>query len=555
MDRPNHWITRVADRVEKRVLRDPEKGEGATIVCASGVSPSGPIHLGNLREVMTVHLVTEELRLRGRNAVHIHSWDDFDRLRKVPAGVPPGFAEHVGRPLADIPDPSGEYESYAARHRGEFEAAAARLGVAPRYIRQSQAYRAGTYLDLVKKAMAERERIFDILAQFQDPERHEAPAELRRSTYYPFRVYCETCHRDTTVIEAWAEPTAFLEYRCVQCGHRGAFSLDDKVEGKLVWKVDWPMRWTFEQVDFEPGGEDHSSPGSSYDVGQRIAREIFGRPAPDYVGYAFVGIAGRSKISSSAGTSATPRAALDILEPAMVRWLYIRRDPGQSFAIDFGQEVVRLYDEWDTFRNRASTGKASPAEAYVHQLCIRTSAGAVQHTEGAVPFRLLSSAADLTQSNRPQILRIVSQHLGNSQPPPSPEELAERLEPRLTCAIHWVEDYFPDDERTKVKPAFDTASYEALREEEKRAVGLLLERLDEPSWSLEGLTRLVYGVPKLVHGLDLDAPPTPEIKEAQRRFFIALYTLLVGSDTGPRLPTLFLSLGLERVRELLGGSR
>src|SRR6185369_17688931 len=197
--------------------------------------------------------------------------------------------------------------------------------------------------------------------------------------------------------------TSFLEYRCATCGHRGAFSLDDKVEGKLVWKVDWPMRWTFETVDFEPGGEDHSSPGSSYDVGKKVIRDIFGRQAPDYVGYAFVGIAGRSKISSSAGTSATPRAALDILEPAMIRWLYIRRDPGQSFAIDFGQEVVRLYDEWDTFRNRALTGKANPAEAYVYQLCVRTSAGDVLHTKGTVPFRLLSSAADLTHSNRPQI--------------------------------------------------------------------------------------------------------------------------------------------------------
>ena len=35
MERPNHWLTRVADRVEKRVLRDPEKGEGATIVSLS----------------------------------------------------------------------------------------------------------------------------------------------------------------------------------------------------------------------------------------------------------------------------------------------------------------------------------------------------------------------------------------------------------------------------------------------------------------------------------------------------------------------------------------
>src|SRR5436190_22023539 len=108
------WVTKIAERVEAHVRQT--KGEHATIVCASGVSPSGPIHLGNLREVMTVHLVTEELRLRGWNAVHIHSWDDFDRLRKVPAGVPPEFAGHVGRALADIPDPKREYESYGMRH-------------------------------------------------------------------------------------------------------------------------------------------------------------------------------------------------------------------------------------------------------------------------------------------------------------------------------------------------------------------------------------------------------------------------------------------------------
>ena len=28
--------------------------------CASGISPSGPVHLGNLRELMTPHLVADE---------------------------------------------------------------------------------------------------------------------------------------------------------------------------------------------------------------------------------------------------------------------------------------------------------------------------------------------------------------------------------------------------------------------------------------------------------------------------------------------------------------
>ena len=44
----------------------------------------------------------------------------------------------------------------------------------------------------------------------------------------------------------------------------------------------------------------------------------------------------------------------------------------------------------------------------------------------------------------------------------------------------------------------------------------------------------------------------PEIKTAQRTFFALLYHLLVGRDTGPRLPTLLLAVGQERVRSLLG---
>ena len=102
------WITKVADRLEANVRQ--RKGEHATIVCASGVSPSGPIHLGNLREVMTVHLVAEELRSRGRHVDHIHSWDDYDRLRKVPAGVSEDFAQYIGMPYSEVPDPGNEYE-------------------------------------------------------------------------------------------------------------------------------------------------------------------------------------------------------------------------------------------------------------------------------------------------------------------------------------------------------------------------------------------------------------------------------------------------------------
>ena len=91
------WLATIADATEAHAAQ--RKTPDATLVCASGISPSGPIHLGNMREAMTTHLIAEALRARGREVVHVHSWDDFDRFRKVPAGQPAWLSEYIGYPL------------------------------------------------------------------------------------------------------------------------------------------------------------------------------------------------------------------------------------------------------------------------------------------------------------------------------------------------------------------------------------------------------------------------------------------------------------------------
>ena len=45
--------------------------------------------------------------------------------------------------------------------------------------------------------------------------------------------------------------------------------------------------------------------------------------------------------------------------------------------------------------------------------------------------------------------------------------------------------------------------------------------------------------------------PTDEVKADQKEFFRLLYNLLVDADRGPRLPTLIMALGTDRVRALL----
>src|SRR3712207_9142924 len=57
--------------------------------------------------------VADELHRRGVPVRHLHVWDDFDRFRRVPAGVDHAWSEHIGRPLSEVPDPWGCHDSWA----------------------------------------------------------------------------------------------------------------------------------------------------------------------------------------------------------------------------------------------------------------------------------------------------------------------------------------------------------------------------------------------------------------------------------------------------------
>jgi lysyl-tRNA synthetase class 1 len=551
VDEPEQsWVQRAADAAIEHA-----RSLGAKqVVCASGVSPSGPIHLGNLREVMTAHFVAEEIKSRGLDAVHLHSWDDYDRFRKVPAGLDPALAEHVGKPLVAVPDPYGERASYAEHFMAEFTDAVSRMGVRMHEVRQSSQYPTGRYNPAARHAMDERGRVFDILASFQTEGRNEKPLDERRAGYYPFKPYCQTCGKDFTTVTDYTGDV--VSYTC-KFGHSGSMSLADgqQISGKLVWKVDWPMRWVHEGVMFEPAGEDHHAPSSSYSSGKVLVSDIFGGTAPYSFAYSFVGLAGgSSKMSSSAGGAAIPATALDILEPAMLRWLYVRRTPSRSFTIDLSPRAVqRLYEEWDQFTERAQAADGSPADLNLLNTCLRTSVGTVDHSERPVSFRLLSAVADITQANTEQIERLVREHLAGVALPDR-DSLLKELQPRLSCAINYATRLLPEEERTILRTEFNTEAWGKLDEQTREGVRLLDSRIGE-DWSLEGLTRLVYAVPKLLRGLPEDAAPSPELKKAQRAFFAALYQLMCSSDTGPRLPTLLLSIGEDRIHELLAGPK
>lgn len=566
------WVSRFADEV---IEESERRAPGKPVVVASGLSPSGPIHLGNLREVMTPHLVADEIRRRGHQVRHLISWDDYDRYRKVPAGiagVDESWAEHIGKPLTSVPAPEGSaYPNWAEHFKAAMVASLAEMGVTFDGISQTAQYTSGVYREQILHAMKHRGGIDAILDQYRTrkapAKKQQKPvdeAELEAAEgsgaageddgssgsagYFPYKPYCGRCEKDLTTVTAYDDDTTELTYTCTACGFGETVRLSEFDRGKLVWKVDWPMRWAYEGVVFEPSGVDHSSPGSSFQVGGQIVG-IFGGEQPIGPMYAFVGISGMAKMSSSRGGVPTPADALKIMEPQLLRWLYARRRPNQSFKIAFDQEIQRLYDEWDKLDAKVGEGTALPADVAAHARAVGTAAGALPTTPRPLPYRTLASVADITAGHEDQALRILS-----DLDPANPLGSLDEARPRYDKAEAWINTHVPADQRTIVREEPDAELLKSLDEQAQGSLRLLLDGLDA-HWSLDGLTHLVYGVPKVQAGFSADATPKelpPEIKTAQRTFFALLYHLLVGRDTGPRLPTLLLAVGQERVRALLG---
>ncbi len=173
---PSDWVTRAADDALRHAR------EGAVVTCSSGASPSGPVHLGNLREFLTVHFVADELSRREVPVRHLHVWDDYDRFRKVPAGVDAAWADHIGRPLSAVPDPWECHPSWAAHYKQPLHDALHELGVDMEEVSQTERYRAGHYREQVLHAVRHRDQIEEVLARHRTRDEPAGGRGRGRST-------------------------------------------------------------------------------------------------------------------------------------------------------------------------------------------------------------------------------------------------------------------------------------------------------------------------------------------------------------------------------------
>jgi lysyl-tRNA synthetase class 1 len=494
-----------------------------------------------------VELVVRALKDLGKNVRFIYSWDDYDVFRKVPALLPQEeeLRTFLRRPITEVPDPFGKAESYARHFEIEVERILPEVGIHPEFLYQAKNYQSSKYASGIKAALQKRGELKNILDNFRDEE-HKIEGE-----WWPVSIFCGNCRHDDTEILGW-DGDWRITYRCAACGHEESVDIRTAADVKLLWRVDWPMRWEAEKVDFEPAGKDHHSQGGSFDTARLIAKEVYNYDAPVTFRYDFIGIKGKpGKMSSSKGQVVDLEDLLSVYTPPVVRYLFAGTRPNTEFTISFDLDVIKIYEDYDKTERIAfglETAKDEEVlarERRIYELSQVDGSAAPDWSKPPfqVPFRHFCSLIQIHDGD-------IEAALGACEPSGSCESKDsqggfsdEQKKPLLAkgkCALYWLQNCAPEEFLFRLRKPGEGGGLNlsekegaALRDLRDSVIARIEDFPDD-----KACAQAIY---------DSAARSGVDGKE----LFRAAYQALIGKDQGPRLASFLRIIAKERLLAIL----
>ena len=503
MNEKIHWAYAKASRISK------DKHQ----IIATGITPSGPIHLGNMREVMTGDMVYKALKSQGVSAELVYIADDFDPLRKVYPFLPDSYEKYIEWPISDIPCPCGHHKSYAEHFLDPFLSSIKELDIHPRIIRTSESYRNGMFTDQIRVALDKSVEIKRILETISGRKLEEG-----WTPYYPICEKCGIISRAT--ILSHDPENSVVTYKCSACGHEGVSNYS-KGEGKLVWRVDWPMRWSVYGVTIEPFGKDHASPGGSYDTGKYITKDIYNYEAPVPVTYEWISLKGRGEMHSSKGVVLTIRDMLDIVPPEILRYLIAKTKPDKTIAFDPGMGLLRLIDEYD---RTANIGNSEEYEL-----------SKINSPQTTIPFRHMVTVVQIAKNDE-GIFEILKRNGYDIID-------ANAVLDQSNRAKLWLDLFAPDDVKFEIQSQIpNEAIISDIESPLGSAIRMYVDIISKSDWTASNIHNAVYDV---ANSVGVNA----------KEIFMAIYSAFLNKPRGPRLGWFLEAIGrdesINRLTEIL----
>jgi lysyl-tRNA synthetase class 1 len=539
------WADAVADSIlasEARTVSDGSGGTGSSdpaepIVVKGGVSPSGVPHIGHFNEILRNYFVAEALRDRGHEVRQVFTTDDRDPLRKIPRTLADlewnvvdfgddavdsaAVGQNLGKPYTAIPDPFSCCDSYGAHFTELLRESADLVDVPVEFVSNTDRYEAGEFEAITRFLLEHADEARDVLAEYQAGVDED---------YMPFTPQCEDCGLLTGRIVDVALDAGTVEYVCEDmeagdrtiegCGHEGTATLR---EGKLPWRFEWPAQWDVLGVDFEPFGKDHAE--GSWPSGEDVARNVLDIEPPVPMVYEWFTLNGEA-LSSSSGNVVTVAEMLELLEPEVFRYFFVKTPRKQR---DFDVATLdQLVEEFDRFE-AVYYGAVEPREEDEAELAERAYPMVVETVAEERPVRIpYTFAAVLGMTDDPELREQMARREGHIPTDASEEAVTAALS-RVEKARRWAErtdneyNYRLAEDLPDVD--FDAATEAALSELAEFVAG------EDDGEAIQGE---IYETAKR-HDVEVSD------------FFAAGYRLFLDTDQGPRLGPFLAALDEEFV--------
>ncbi|MDA4121316.1 MAG: lysine--tRNA ligase [Thaumarchaeota archaeon] len=514
------WLDKVA---QETITREQKLNRDLSLLrVESGLGASGLPHIGSVGDAIRSFGIKLAMETAGYRSELIAYSDDFDGLRKVPAGFPSWLKDYIAHPVSRIPDPFNCHKSYAEHVGFVLTDSLDKLGIEYKFQSGSEAYKSGVLNEQIRTILSQAKAIGTKINELVGQSKYEESL--------PYTPVCRECGRIYTTQALSFDPkTDTVHYRCIGtklgekyikgCGYEGDAKISDG-DGKLMWKVEFAARWAALDIRFEAYGKELTD---SVRINDWVAEHVLKYPPPYHARYELFQDKSGRKLSKSSGNLVTPSEWMEYASPESLRLLMYKRIIGaRSVSI---ADIPVYMEDFDDLEEYYFSGKpdTNPMKnARLRGLYEYTTLLKIPKAPGThVPYRLLSQlAAVAPKSNEEEYVlkRLMAYAMVKS---PTPD-----LTRRIGWAIKWASRE-PQPERPKVK-----VSRKAVK-----AIG-------EFAKSMSGLSD-----PVLIQNAAFEALKRNGLKPSQ--FFPAVYGILVGSDRGPRLGPYIVDAGPQKVSEAL----
>ena len=506
-EKSNAWPFQEAVRLLKSLNgKIPKKGY---VLFETGYGPSGLPHIGTFGEVARTILVKNAFSVISDIPTKLIAFsDDMDGLRKVPDNVPNQemLALHINKPLTSVPDPFEKYSSFAEYNNEKLKSFLNQFQFEYEFKSSTECYKNGDFDKTLISILNNYEKIINIVLPTLGKD--------RKATYSPFLPICEETGKVLQVpINKINTDNNTIQYT----NENGKNITTEVTRGKckLQWKVDWAMRWSALDVNYEMNGKDLTP---SFDLSKNIVRIIGDKPPINMVYELFLDQNGE-KISKSKGNGLSIEEWLAYGTKESLS-LYMYQNPKRAKRLYF-DTIPKHVDEYSRY---VSSAKDQGLENKIKNPVWHIHNGNIPSIVQEISYSMLLNLASVCNAANPDILwGFVSKYTNSDKPDPLMINLMDK-------ALQYYKDFIAPNKKYK-KP----------NDQEIAALTNLNHRLSNIKniKDHEEIQSEVYETGKEYNYTEL------------KDWFSSLYQILLGQEQGPRIGSFIAIYGCTEMIELI----